>query len=45
MMTGDLYFHLARIISNSWEIMSLMEVSLLWDLFRHELQDYKRRLD
>lgn len=28
-MTGDLYFHLARIISNSWEIMSLMEVSVV----------------
>ncbi len=28
-MTGDLYFHLARVISKSWEIMSLIEVCVV----------------
>ena len=28
-VTGDLYFHIARIISKSWELVSLMEVSVV----------------
>ena len=28
-MTGDLYFHLARVISKSWEIVSLIEVCVV----------------
>ncbi len=28
-VTGDLYFHIARIISKSWEVVSLMEVSVV----------------
>lgn len=28
-MTGDLYFHLARVIAKSWEIMSLIEVCVV----------------
>lgn len=28
LLTGDLYFHLAKIISRSWELVSLLEVSV-----------------
>lgn len=28
-VTGDLYFHMARVISKGWEIVSLMEVSVV----------------
>jgi DNA-binding transcriptional ArsR family regulator len=28
-LTGDLYFHLAKIISKSWELVSLLEVSVV----------------